>query len=175
MNVRLPPNEGGKSPLFYKKNPPSFGGSYATDNDTIRKIISVFISVMVSLYHCTTIYGFNHEFWYPILFRWYTRVLDIRPHEVSKCIIYVPILSPLPFYTIPIFIFECNEIFYLLLIIIMKSTKVQTLGGIWWKYWNIWIENTFACIRIIVLGIYRTSFQHNLHCFINACVHVVND
>ena len=58
---------------------------------------------------------------------------------------------------------------------IMKSTKVQTLGGIWWKYWNIWIENTFACIRIIVLGIYRTSFQHNLHCFINACVHVVND
>ena len=58
---------------------------------------------------------------------------------------------------------------------IMKSTKVQTLGGIWWKCWNIWIENTFACIRIIVLGIYRTSFQHNLHCFINACVHVVND
>ena len=30
--------------------------------------------------------------------------------------------------------------------IIMKSTKVQTLGGIWQKYWNIWIENTFACI-----------------------------
>ena len=58
---------------------------------------------------------------------------------------------------------------------IMKSTKVQTLGGIWWKCWNISIENTFACIRIIVLGIYRTSFQHNLHCFINACVHVVND
>ena len=29
---------------------------------------------------------------------------------------------------------------------IMKSTKVQTLGGIWRKYWNIWIENTFACI-----------------------------
>ena len=28
---------------------------------------------------------------------------------------------------------------------------------------------------VIVLGIYRTSFQHNLHCFINACVHVVND
>ena len=26
-----------------------------------------------------------------------------------------------------------------------------------------------------VLGFYRTSFQHNLHCFINACVHVVND
>ena len=60
---------------------------------------------------------------------------------------------------------------------IMKSTKVQTLGGIWWKCWNISIENTLACIRIIVLGIYRTSFQHNLHCFINACVHVhvVND
>ena len=57
----------------------------------------------------------------------------------------------------------------------MKSTKVQTLGGIWWKCWNIWIENTFACIRIIVLGIYRTSFQHNLRCFINACVHVVNN
>ena len=57
----------------------------------------------------------------------------------------------------------------------MKSTKVQTLGRIWLKYWNIWIENTFACISIIVLGIYRTSFQHNLHCFINTCVHVVND
>ena len=55
----------------------------------------------------------------------------------------------------------------IIVIKIMKSTKVQ--------YWNIWIENTFACIRIIVLGIYRTSFQHNLHCFINACVHVVND
>ena len=25
---------------------------------------------------------------------------------------------------------------------------VQTLGGIWQKYWNIWIENTFA--RIIM-------------------------
>ena len=56
----------------------------------------------------------------------------------------------------------------------MKNTKVQTLGRIWWKCWNILIENTFACIRIKVLGIYRTSFQHNLHCFINACVHVVN-
>ena len=32
---------------------------------------------------------------------------------------------------------------------IMKSTKVQTLGGIWWKCWNISIENTLACIRII--------------------------
>ena len=32
-----------------------------------------------------------------------------------------------------------------------------------------------AYTRIIVLGIYRTSFQHNLHCFINACVHVVTD
>ena len=30
-------------------------------------------------------------------------------------------------------------------IIMMKSTKVQTLGGIWRKYW---IENTFACICI---------------------------
>ena len=51
----------------------------------------------------------------------------------------------------------------------MKSTKVQTLGGIWRKYWNIWIENT---LHAYVLGIYRTSFQHNLHCFINACVPV---
>ena len=51
----------------------------------------------------------------------------------------------------------------------MKSTKVQTLGGIWRKYW---IENI---LHAYVLGIYRTSFQHNLHCFINACVHVVND
>ena len=28
---------------------------------------------------------------------------DIGPHEVSYCLIHVPILSPLPFYTIPIF------------------------------------------------------------------------
>ena len=61
----------------------------------------------------------------------------------------------------------------------MKSTKVQTLGGIWRKYRNIWIENTF---HAYVLGehtsmknellqtnvksqgvIYKTSFQHNLH------------
>ena len=67
----------------------------------------------------------------------------------------------------------------------MKSTKVQTLGGIWRKYWNILIENTF---HAYVLGehtsmknelkqtnvksqgfIYKTSFQHNLHWFINAC------
>ena len=68
---------------------------------------------------------------------------------------------------------SCNNI--IINTSIMKSTKVQTLGRICWKYWNIWIENTFACICIIVLGIYRTSFQHNLHCFINACVHVVND
>ena len=32
--------------------------------------------------------------------------------------------------------------------ILMKSTKVQTLGGIWRKYWNIWIENNFSCICI---------------------------
>ena len=64
----------------------------------------------------------------------------------------------------------------------MKSTKVQTLGGIWRKYWNIWIENT---LYAYVLGehtrmknelpyrqdvtvksqgfIYRTPSQHNLH------------
>ena len=30
----------------------------------------------------------------------------------------------------------------------MKSTKVQTLGRIWRKYWNIWIENNFSCICI---------------------------
>ena len=52
----------------------------------------------------------------------------------------------------------------------MKSTKVQTLGR------NI---GTFGLETPIgmhyVLGIYRTSFQHNLHCFIDACVHVVNN
>ena len=38
----------------------------------------------------------------------------------------------------------------------MKSTKVQTLGGIWrMVYWNIWIENT--------LHIYIAPFQHNVH------------
>ena len=63
-------------------------------------------------------------------------------------------------------------ILYIIINFIMKSTKVQTLGRIWRKYCNIWIENTF---HAYVLGIYRTSFQHNLHCFINACVHVVND
>ena len=31
---------------------------------------------------------------------------------------------------------------------LMKSTKVQTLGGIWRKYWYIWIENNFSCICI---------------------------
>ena len=30
----------------------------------------------------------------------------------------------------------------------MKSTKVQILGGIWQKYWNISIENNFSCICI---------------------------
>ena len=76
---------------------------------------------------------------------------------------------------VSIFVHNCGYMVKGSSTIVMKSTKVQTLGGIWWKYWNIWIENTFACIRIIVLGIYRTSFQHNLHCFINACVHVIND
>ena len=58
---------------------------------------------------------------------------------------------------------------------LMKSTKVQTLGRIWRKYWNIWIENTFSCICIIGEHtrnefnvksqgfIYKTSFHHNLH------------
>ena len=38
----------------------------------------------------------------------------------------------------------------IIIIIIMKSTKVQTLGGIWrMVYWNIWIENT---LHAYVLG-----------------------
>ena len=52
---------------------------------------------------------------------------------------------------------------------IMKSTKVQTLGG------NIGTFGLETPLHAYVLGIYRTSFQHNLHCFIDACVHVVND
>ena len=52
---------------------------------------------------------------------------------------------------------------------IMKSTKVQTLGG------NIETFGLETPLHAYVLGIYRTSFQHNLHCFIDACVHVVND
>ena len=31
---------------------------------------------------------------------------------------------------------------------LMKSTKVQTVGRIWRKYWNIWIENTSTCMCI---------------------------
>ena len=53
--------------------------------------------------------------------------------------------------------------------IIMKSTKVQTLGR------NIGTFGLETNLHAYVLGIYRTSFQHNLHCFIDACVHVVND
>ena len=52
---------------------------------------------------------------------------------------------------------------------IMKSTKVQTLGR------NIGTFGLETNLHAYVLGIYRTSFQHNLHCFIDACVHVVND
>ena len=47
----------------------------------------------------------------------------------------------------------------------MKSTKVQTLGGIWWMvhvYWNIWIENT---LHAYVLGEHTSmkneSREHN--------------
>ena len=57
-----------------------------------------------------------------------------------------------------------NEVFN-----IMKSTKVQTLGR------NIGTFGLETNLHAYVLGIYRTSFQHNLHCFIDACVHVVND
>ena len=52
---------------------------------------------------------------------------------------------------------------------IMKSTKVQTLGR------NIGTFGLETNLHAYILGIYRTSFQHNLHCFIDACVHVVND
>ena len=52
----------------------------------------------------------------------------------------------------------------------MKSTKVQTLGR---NIGTFGLE-TPICMHY-VLGIYRTSFQHNLHCFIDACVHVVNN
>ena len=51
----------------------------------------------------------------------------------------------------------------------IKSTKVQTLGG------NIGIFGLETPLHAYVLGIYRTSFQHSLHWFIDACVHVVND
>ena len=52
---------------------------------------------------------------------------------------------------------------------IMKSTNVQTLGG------NIGIFGLEIRLNAYVLGIYRTSFLRNLHCFIEACVHVVDD
>ena len=40
----------------------------------------------------------------------------------------------------------------------VKTTKVQTLGGIWRKYWNIWIENT---LHAYVLG-EHTSMKNEL-------------
>ena len=52
---------------------------------------------------------------------------------------------------------------------IMKSTKVQTLVR------NIGTFGLETNLHAYVLRIYRTSFQHNLHWFIDACVHVVND
>ena len=51
----------------------------------------------------------------------------------------------------------------------MKSTKVQTLDG------NIGTFGLETPLHAYVLGIYRTSLQHNLHYFIDAYVHVVND
>ena len=46
------------------------------------------------------------------------------------------------------------------MLIIMKSTKVQTLGGIWrMVYWNIWIENT---VHAYVLG-EHTSMKNELY------------
>ena len=47
---------------------------------------------------------------------------------------------------------------YHFLAITMKSTKVQTLGGIWRKYWIIWIENT---LHAYVLG-EHTSMKNEL-------------
>ena len=49
-------------------------------SDTNSEITSVVISLMVSLYHCTTIYGFDDEFWYASFF---VSTHDIGPHEVS--------------------------------------------------------------------------------------------
>ena len=46
----------------------------------------------------------------------------------------------------------------------MKSTKVQTLGGIWPKYWNIWIENTLACICTMCGQTYRQTDTRNNYC-----------
>ena len=37
----------------------------------------------------------------------------------------------------------CNMYVY---IVVINSTKVQTLGAICLKYWNIWIEDISACI-----------------------------
>ena len=54
----------------------------------------------------------------------------------------------------------------------MKSTKVQTLSG---NIGTFGLETPICMHMYYNLGIYRTSFQHNLHCFIDACVHVVND
>ena len=52
----------------------------------------------------------------------------------------------------------------------MKSTKVQTLGTIWLKCSNIWIENTFDGIgwtqwyeNWVVSNQRKSLFQHILH------------
>ena len=47
-------------------------------SDTISKITCVVISQIVSLHHCTTILGFDDEFWGDILSRWH----HIRYHNV---------------------------------------------------------------------------------------------
>ena len=41
------------------------------------------------------------------------------------------------------------------------SNEKHSSANPWRKYWNIWIGNTN--LHAYVLGIYRTSFQHNLH------------
>ena len=44
----------------------------------------------------------------------------------------------------------------------MKSTKVQTLGGVWQKYWN--TENTFACttkqLSALLTSCFKTIITH---------------
>ena len=45
----------------------------------------------------------------------------------------------------------------------MKIMKVQTLGAIWLKCSNVWIENTFTCIKWAhwykITGLYQTNFK----------------
>ena len=101
---------------------------------------------------------------------WCTRIVrcpgfrGCPPFRGSKCIESTRIVvgaSTVVRYTVDISYWECplTEVPLQYIQNTMKSTKVQTLGGIWrMVYWNIWIENT---LHAYVLG-EHTSMKNEL-------------